>query len=244
MARLIGANSRTATQKDPKFEMSKVVIFGTGKIADEAYFYLANDSPHEVIAFTVDAEYKQADTKLGLPVVDFAEVQQTYSPDDYKMFVAVGYQDLNRFRARKYAEAKNKGYELISYVSSRAANVGNVEIGDNCFVLEFATLQPCSRLGNDVFVWSGNHIGHHASIGDHCYIAGHAVVSGNTRIESNCFIGVSATLGHEITIGSSSFIGAGSLITKNVAPNSVYIVADTQKFRLDSEAFLRLTKMK
>ena len=32
--------------------------------------------------------------------------------------------------------------------------------------------------------------------------------------------------------------------TKNVEPKSVFITPDTQKFRLDSLAFLRLTKMK
>jgi sugar O-acyltransferase (sialic acid O-acetyltransferase NeuD family) len=224
--------------------MSKVVIFGAGKIADEAYFYLSNDSPHEIVAFTVDGGFINAKEKFGLPVVPFEEVQATYPSDDFKMFVAVGYQDLNRFRARKYEESKARGYELVSYVSSRASNFGRVEVGDNCFVLEFAVLQPCSRVGNDVFIWSGNHIGHHASVGDHCYIAGNVVVSGSTKIEPYCFIGVSATLGHEITVGKESFIGAGSLITKSVEARSVYITSDTQKFRLDSSAFLRLTKMK
>jgi len=224
--------------------VSKIVIFGAGKIADEAYFYLTNDSPHEVVAFTVDGEHLSSPEKLGLPVIAFADVVRKYPPRDFKMFVAVGYQDLNKFRARKYEEAKAKGYELISYVSSRAANFGGVEIGDNCFVLEFVTIQPCSKIGNDVFIWSGNHIGHHATIGDHCYIAGHVVVSGNTAIGPFCFIGVSATLGHEITIGAESFIGAASVITKNVEPKSVYVVQDTPKFRLDSPAFLRLTKMR
>lgn len=224
--------------------MSKVVIFGAGKIADEAYFYLNNDSPHEIVAFTVDRAYLMAPEKLGLPVVPFEEVQDRYPPGNHKMFVAVGYQDLNRFRAQKYAEAKAKEYELVSYVSSRASNVGSVEIGDNCFVLEFATIQPCASIGNDVFIWSGNHVGHHASVGDHCYIAGNVVISGNTRVEPYCFIGVSATLGHEITIGRESLIGAASLITKDVAPLSVYITPDTQKYRLDSSMFLRLTKMK
>ncbi len=224
--------------------MSKVVIFGAGKIADEAYFYLKNDSPHEIVAFTVDREFLTGPEKLGLPLVAFEEVQDRYSADQYEMFVAVGYQDLNQFRARKYAEAKAKGYSLVSYVSSRASNFGNVAVGDNCFVLEFATIQPCSSIGNDVFIWSGNHVGHHASVGDHCYIAGNVVISGNTRIEPYCFIGVSATLGHEITIGRESLIGAGSLITKNVAPQSVYITPDTQKYRLDSTTFQRLTKMK
>ena len=224
--------------------MSKVIIFGTGKIADEAYFYLTNDSPHEIVAFTVDSAYHTSTEKFGLPTVPFEEVQSRYPPSDNKMFVAVGYQELNRFRAQKYDEAKAKGYELVSYVSSRASNFGDVEIGDNCFVLEFATIQPCSSIGNDVFIWSGNHVGHHASVGDHCYIAGNVVISGNTKIEPYCFIGVSATLGHEITIGRESLIGAGSLITKDVTPNSVYITPDTQKYRLDSSTFLRLTKMK
>jgi sugar O-acyltransferase (sialic acid O-acetyltransferase NeuD family) len=224
--------------------VSKIIIFGAGKIADEAYFYLANDSPHEIVAFTVDDEHLNATEKLGLPVVAFEEVVQLYPPHEFKMFVAVGYQDLNKFRARKYKEAKAKGYELISYVSSRASNFGNVEIGDNCFVLELVTIQPCSKIGNNVFLWSGNHVGHHASVADHCYIAGQVVISGSTKVEPYCFVGVGATLGHEITIGRESFIGAGSLITKNVEPSSVYIAADTPKFRLDSESFLRLTKMK
>jgi len=224
--------------------VSKIVIFGAGKIADEAYFYLTNDSPNEVVAFTVDREHLNAAEKLGLPVVAFEDVVQTLPPHEFRMFVAVGYQDLNKLRARKYEEAKARGYELISYVSSRASNVGNVEIGDNCFVLEFVTIQPCSKVGNNVFLWSGNHVGHHASVGDHCYIAGQVVISGSTKVEDYCFVGVGAMLGHEITIGRDSFIRAASLITKNVAPASVYIAADTPKFRLDSENFLRLTKMK
>lgn len=224
--------------------MSKLVIFGAGKIADEAYFYLTNDSPHEVVAFTVDAEHLSTDEKLGLPVIAFENVAREYPPGDFKMFVAVGYQELNKFRARKYEEAKAKGYELVSYISSRAANIGQVEVGDNCFVLEFVTIQPCAKIGNDVFLWSGNHVGHHANVGDHCYIAGNVVISGSTKIEPYCFVGVSATLGHEITIGAESFIGAGSLITKQVAPKSVFITPDTPKFRLDSSTFMRLTKMR
>src|SRR5258705_8036894 len=120
--------------------MSKVVIFGAGKIADEAYFYLTNDSPHQIVAFTVDRAFLTAEEKLGLPVVPFEEVQNKYPPGDHKMFVAVGYQDLNRFRAQKYAEARAKEYEHVSYVSSHASNLGGVEIGYNCFVLEFATI--------------------------------------------------------------------------------------------------------
>lgn len=224
--------------------MSKVVIFGAGKIADVVYFCLTNDSTYEIVAFTVDDAYLTKREMFGRPVVPFEEVQNKYPPDDYKMFIAVGYQNLNELRAQKYEESKAKGYELISYVSSRASNYGRVEVGDNCLVLENTVIQPCSKVANNVVLWNGNHLGHHAKIEDHCFIAGHVIVGGTTTIEPYCFIGINTTIGHEITVGRESFIGAGALITKHVAPKSVYIAQDTPKYRLNSAAFLRLTKMK
>lgn len=223
--------------------MSKIVIFGEGKIAEEAYFYLTNDSPHEVAAFTADKNCISKKELWGLAVIPFEEIESKYPPSEFKMFVALGYQNLNKLRATKYYEAKYKGYELISYISSRASNFGDVEIGDNCFILENVVIQPCSKIGNNVSVWSGNLIGHHATVEDHCYIAGQVIISGHTTIEPYCFIGINATIGHEITIGRESLIGAGSLITKNVEPKSVYITQDTAKFRLDSTSFLKLTKL-
>ena len=224
--------------------MSKIVIFGAGKIADVAYHQLKYDSPHEVVAFAVDGEYIYQKEKWGLPVIAFNDILDTHPPDDFKMLVAVGYQDLNRFRARKYEEAKAKGYELISYISSRASNFSNIPIGDNCLVLENTVLQPCTTMGNNVFFWNGNHLGHHARIDDDCYGAGQVVISGSAVIEPYCFLGVNATIGHEVTIGRESFIGANALVTKSATPKSVYVVGDTPKFRLDSDSFLKLTKMK
>jgi len=224
--------------------VSRIVLFGAGKIADEAYFYFKNDSPHDVVAFTVDEAHLSVREKWGLPVVPFEGLERLYPPDAFDMFVAVGYQGLNSFRAQKYAECKGKGYRLVTFVSSRASNFGAVELGDNCFVLENVVIQPCSRVGNDVFLWSGNHVGHHASIGSHCYLSGQVIVSGCSAIEPYCFLGVNATVGHELTIGEGSFIGAGSLVTKNVPFRSVYIREDTPRYRLDAPSFWRLTKMK
>lgn len=223
--------------------MSKIVIFGDGKYADVAYFYLTNDSPHDVVAFTADKKFITKKELFDLPVIPFEEIQDKYPPDRFQMMIAVGYQNLNRLRATKYLEAKEKGYELISYISSRASNFGDVEVGDNCFILENNSVQPCSKIGNDVTIWSNNVIGHHASIKDHCYISGHVIISGSSVIEDYCFLGVNTTIGHEITIDRECLIGAGTLITKNVGPKSVYITPDTDKYRLDSATFLRLTKM-
>ena len=223
--------------------MSNVVVFGAGKIAEVAYYYLSNDSPHKIVAFTVDENSLDKSELFGLQVLPFEGIEKTYSTDEFKMFIAVGYHDLNKFRARKYDEAKQKGYELISYMSSRACNFGDVEIGDNCFILENQAVQPCSKIGNNVTIWSGNHVGHHATIKNHCFLTSQIVISGNTVIEPYCFIGVNATIGHEITIGRESIIGAGCLITKSTKEKSVYIAKDTEPYALDSSQFLRFAKL-
>lgn len=223
--------------------MSKVVLFGAGKIAEVAYYHLTNDSPHEVVAFTVDGQFLTASELLGLPVVAAEELPERFPPGDFAMLVAVGYQQLNELRAAKCRDAKDKGYELISYVSSRASNVADVEIGENCLILENQSIQPGAKIGNNVTVWSGNHIGHHSTVGDHCFITSGVVISGGTVIEPYCFIGVNVSIGHGITIGSRSILGAGSLITKSAGPKSVYITPDTEPYRLDSDRFMRLTNL-
>lgn len=224
--------------------MNNLLLFGTGKIAEVAYYYITNDSPYKIKAFTVDEKFITRKDMFGLPVIPFEEVENIYPPDEFKMLVAVGYLDLNKFRAAKYSEAKIKGYKLISYVSSRASNFGNVEIGDNCFILENQAIQPCSMIGNNVTIWSGNHIGHHSSIGDHCFLTSQIVVSGNTIIEPYCFIGVNVSIGHGIVIGRESIIGAGSLITKSTKEKSVYIAKNTEPYALNSSDFLRLSGLK
>lgn len=223
--------------------MTQVVVFGEGKIAEEIFVYFTNDSEYDVVAFTVDEAYIKRDTLFGKPIVPFERIIHSHPPDKYKMFVALGYQDLNRLRQRKYEEAKAKGYELVSYICSCASNIGKVEIGENSLVLENTTVQPLSKVGDNVFVWSGNHIGHHAEIKNHTYVCGHVIVSGNAVVGCNCFLGVNSTIGHNVTIGDGCVIGAGALVTKNAAAGSVFIEQPTPLFRLDSEHFMKITEL-
>ena len=203
--------------------MSQLIIFGAGDIARLAHFYFTRDSEHEVVAFTVDHKYREADTFLDLPLVSFEEVTSSYPPGEYKMFVALSYAKMNKLREEKYRAAKEKGYELVSYVSSRCSFLTDHPVGDNCFILEDNTIQPFVRIGNNVTLWSGNHIGHDAVIHDHCFLASHIVVSGYVQIGNNCFIGVNATLRNSITIAPETLIGAGAVIMKDTVEQGVYL---------------------
>lgn len=201
--------------------MSRVVVFGTGQIAEVADFYLEKDSEHEVVAFTVDKEYIKESVFLGLPVIPFEDVDSIFPPDGYRMFIPISYKSMNRARERKYLEAKKKGYSFISYISSKAVYYGTA-VGENCFILENNVLQPFSKVGNNVVMWSGNHLGHHSVVGDNCFVTSQAVISGNVSIGNNSFVGVNATIRDNLEIGRYSLIGAGAVILGNTSDYDVY----------------------
>jgi len=215
--------------------MAKVVIFGAGDIARLAHYYFTHDSKHEVAAFTVDQKYIEDESFLKLPVVAFEDVAKRYPPQHYKMFVAMSYAKMNKLRAEKYYQAKGLGYDLVSYVSSRCSLLTDYPVGDNCFILEDNTIQPFVKIGNDVTLWSGNHIGHDATIDDHCFLASHIVVSGHVHIHPYCFIGVNATLRNSIEIAPETLIGAGAIIMKNTEPKGVYLPQRAELFKKKSD---------
>lgn len=206
----------------------KAIVFGAASFAEIVYFYLQNDSEYEVHAFTVD-DPDPDQTLFGLPVVPFQDVETLYPPSDFHCFVAVGYKGVNRVRAQKFAEAKRKGYTMLTYVSSKAT-VWTEDIGENCFLLEDNTVQPFVSIGDDVVLWSGNHIGHHSRIDDHCYITSQVVISGHCHIKGRCFLGVNATIRDGITIGEGNVIGAGALILKNTGEDEVFAMRSTPLF--------------
>lgn len=211
-----------------------LVIFGTGDIAQLAHYYFNSDTAHEVAAFTVDAGYIQAHEFCGLPVVAFEEVDDRYPPDRFDFFVALSYSKLNAIRKDKFLAAKAKGYQLVSYISSRATVLNDGLIGDNCFILEDNTIQPFVKIGHNVSLWSGNHIGHHSVIRDHTFMASHVVVSGGVDIGEQCFIGVNATLRDHITVGDRCVVGAGALLLADAAADGVYIGAATERSKVPS----------
>jgi sugar O-acyltransferase (sialic acid O-acetyltransferase NeuD family) len=186
------------------------------------------------VAFTVDAAYVEAPQCCGLPVVPFEDIANRYPPDRYAFFAAVSYTKLNQLRKDKYLAAKALGYQIASYVSTRATVLNEGRIGENCFILEDNTIQPFVTIGNNVTLWSGNHIGHHSTVHDHCFIASHVVVSGGVDIAESCFIGVNATLRDHIKIGEKCVIGAGALMLADAEPEGVYVGNPTERSRVPS----------
>lgn len=220
--------------------MADIVIFGAGDIAEMAHFYFGADTEHHVAAFAVDAAYLKEDKFRGLPVVAFEELAARFPPDKHRGFVALSYNRVNQLRAEKCAAMRQAGYELVSYVSSRATVFADLTVGWNCFILEDNTIQPRARIGNNVTLWSGNHIGHHATVEDNVFIASHVVVSGGVIVGANSFLGVNSTLRDHIRIGRNCVIGAGALIVADTDDDGVYTAPAAEKAKIPSNRLRRI----
>ena len=211
-----------------------VVIFGTGDIGQLAHAYLSHDSPYTIVAFCADGDLIREPKLLGLPVVPFESIETMFPPTGYAMFIALSYRKVNAVRAEKYHAAKAKGYELVSYVSTKSAVWDGTPIGDNCFIFEQQTIQPFVTIGNDVTVWSGNHIGHHCVIGDHVFIASHVCLAGHVTVEPYAFLGINSAIRDGVTIARGTVVGAGATIMKDTVAGGVYMGQHARRHSVDS----------
>ena len=213
----------------------KLVIVGNTSNARLARYYFDIDSDYEVAAFAVNKEYIKEESFEGLPLTALEDIEKNYPVSEYELFIAVGYTDMNKIREKLYYYCKEKGYTLANYISSRCSFLTQFPTGDNCFILEDNTIQPYVRIGNNVVLWSGNHIGHDVKIEDHNFISSHVVISGFVTVKRNCFIGVNATLRDAITIAPETLIAAGAIIMKDTEEKGVYLPARSTMFDKKSD---------
>ncbi|CDZ54516.1 acetyltransferase [Neorhizobium galegae] len=201
--------------------MKPVIVFGAGDIAEVVDYLFQKTIGRTVAAFTVDGDYVKSDTAFGKPLVAFEEVAARFPFTDYDAFVALSYNKMNVLRAQKVEAMRSAGYNLTSYVSPRAT-VMTDKIGENCLIFEDNTLQPFCQIGNNVTLWSGNHIGHHSVIEDNVFISSHVVISGGVKVGHNSFIGVNTTVVDHIEIAPFTLLGAGCLVQQSTDAEGVY----------------------
>ena len=220
--------------------MSRVIVFGTGRGAEIAYRYFRRDGMHDVVGFTVDRAFRTVERFHDLPVVDFESVERTFPPAQYQMFALLGYQRMNRLRQEKYQAGKEKGYQFVSYVSPRIAAQPDLVVGENCLILDHQTIDLDVTIGNNVVMWSSNHIGDMTHIMDHVWISSGLCTAGNVTIGAFSFVGVNVVITSDVKVQEGSFLGAGAVITKDTVRRGVYVVPSTPAAPMDSDRFMSI----
>lgn len=217
-----------------------LVIIGNGEIAAMANEYFTHDSDFEVAGFAIGAAYIDGPEFCGRPLVDLGDIEARFPPGDVQAFVAIGDGQLNRIRRGHVDHLKGLGYRLASYVSSHAFVWRGVPIGENCFILENNVLQPFVEIGDNVTLWSGNHIGHRSVIEDDVFMSSHVVVSGFCRIGARSFLGVNAAIAHQVKIAPDNYIAMGTTIASSTEPDRIYQGNPAEARKISAKRFCRV----
>ena len=165
-------------------DMARLVIFGAGDIARLAHLLLHPRQPARRGRRSPSiASFRRATRFLGLPLVDAEEMTDALSRrPSFDMFVALSYAKMNGLRAEKYARCKAAGYRLAATSARAAPTCHRRRPATTASSSKTTPSSRSSRIGSNVTLWSGNHIGHDSTIEDHCFIASHVVVSGHVRV--------------------------------------------------------------
>lgn len=201
----------------------KLIIIGSGETAELAYDYFTRDTDYEVVGFSAEKAYLQKETLFGLPVVPFEHIEDYFHPHGHTAFVSVSYTQLNRLRSRLFSETKKKGYHLCTYISPKADVGTNVEVGENCFILENVTLQRGVKIGDCVTIWTGSTVGHRSRVGNYCFLAMHVAISGFCDVGAYSFLGVNSCMRDNLKVASDCVIGAGAVLIKDASEGRIYV---------------------
>lgn len=212
----------------------KLVIFGITELAQLAHFYYTHDSDYEVVAFVLDGNYIKENVFLGLPVVAFEDVETQYPPNEYAMYIAIGYTNLSELRKIKFYKAKEKGYTLASYVSSKSTTWPGLKVGENTFIMEDNTIMPFCEIGSNILIFVNNILSHHTIFKDHITITSHCAIGGNSVVEEQAFFGLNCTTRSNLNIGKGAIIGAAANVLNHVEAYSVMLGNPAKKIDKDS----------
>lgn len=208
----------------------KLLIFGAGETGTIAAEFFSIDSKEDFVGFIVDdGYYKPGLTHHGFPVHPLSSISDHFPDNQYKIFVAISYGELNRQRLKIFNHFKDLGYEFATYISSNATVWRTATIGANCLIFEGNNIQHGSQVEDNSILWSGNHIGHGSIVRHSCYLSSHICVAGFSEIGERSFVGINSSITDKIKISEDCFIGAATLINKNTEPNSIYTGNPGQK---------------
>lgn len=204
-----------------------LVIFGLSEIADVAFSYFSEDSEYDVVAYTVDAAYRDRETFHDVPVVPYEDVRGHFDPAEVSLFVAASYGRNNRVRAALIERAQSDGWTLATYVASRA-NVWASEIGRNCMIIDTTAVQAGCVVGDGSILWTNTMVGERTRIGACCYIGPTAIIGGNAAIGDRCVIGPLAHVASHRKVGDDCFIGATARVYSDAPAGTVLLEPGTK----------------
>ena len=173
--------------------------------------------------FKREEEIDQFDNR---PVLAFEQLDAIYGKKNFRIFLAIGYDDMNRGRERLFQKCMERDYEIGSYISPDV-DIETVQMGKGNIILKYSRLGRFSTIGNGNIIW-GSSTGHDGTIGDFNFLSG-CLLGGMTSLANNCFVGMRSVVKEDISIGSYCLVGEGAILNKSI-PDNTLVMPPRQRF--------------
>ena len=197
-----------------------IVLYGAGGAGRELAFALSLGLCWEVKGFVDDTKPAGELVNL-LPVLGGMEWLREY--DGNIAVCVVGDPKVKRgLIARIKAVCQKSIFPLIIDEQSLVSSF--IEWGEGCIVAQpFNHLTVDMKVGDFVWINSGNLIGHDVVIGEYSTLFSGINVGGGVHIGADCIIGSGAILKPGVKIGDGVTVGSGAVVVKDIPPNVVVI---------------------
>ena len=98
-------------------------------------------------------------------------------------------------------------------------------VGARCRIREAATLNTgteggggVTRVGDDVLIMTGAHVGHDAQIGDRVILVNNVAIAGHVVLGDDVIVGGLSGIHQWVRVGQGAIIGAVTMVTNDVIP--------------------------
>lgn len=98
------------------------------------------------------------------------------------------------------------------------------EVGDNCTIREFVTINRGTEdrgktvVGNNCLIMAYSHIAHDCFIGNNCVMSNNTQMAGHVTMGDWAVVGGVSAIHQFVKVGQHAFVSGGSLVGKDVPP--------------------------
>lgn len=197
------------------------LILGNGDYARMVFRYLKNTKSIQVAAYTVDKELISESVLDGITVISTDEILERFDPQTTKIFMGIGYRNMNQIKEREYIRYKKMGFNFENFIHPTAIIENDVVLGEGNNIFEGVIIQEGVTIGNANLIYGGALIAHENRIGNYNSFSVKSCVAGCSVVRNNCFIGANATIRDHIILENYTLVGAGTYVDSSTCEYEV-----------------------
>lgn len=202
--------------------MKPIIVYGNTSLCKMIYHEATEMEHFSIAGFSVEKAYLLGrESLLSLPLLAFETIEELYPPSNYDMLVAfTGYKNRGREREDKYIQAKQKGFTLRNFLSSKSDIMPDITWGDNNIVLGLSHMGVSGIIGCNNLIRQQVYLGHDFKMGSHNQVTAGCTIGGECEIKDYCYLGLGSTIISGIELAEGTLVGAGSTVIKSTVPYS------------------------